>query len=134
MTTHIESTTQDHEQIRWSLQYFAVTNNFKSPGPAELILDRANNEFGFIYRLEPGIAVMAQFPDTDEPVHFAVSKLKAACLRSGASCKKICILMGHMQLDLMFTAATAAADFMQLLGRLVTKVGNLHFEIYEAPS
>jgi len=126
--------TQDHETVTWSLQFFAVTNEFKSPGPAELILDRANNEFGFIYKRGPGIATMAQHPDTDEPIYFAVSKVRAAYSRSGASCKKICILMGHVQLDLMFTAANAAADFMQLLGRLVKKVGNEYFELFEASS
>ncbi|KAF2845197.1 hypothetical protein T440DRAFT_282342 [Plenodomus tracheiphilus IPT5] len=126
--------TSDQDSMTWPLTAFAITNEFKSTSRAELILDRANNEFGLIYALEPGTAVVAQFPDSDEPVYFAVSKIRAACLRTGTSCKKICILMAHFQLDLAFATGQGVSDFMQVLGRLITKVGNEHFEIYEAAS
>ncbi|KAH9869228.1 hypothetical protein IAQ61_006433 [Plenodomus lingam] len=118
----------------WALASFAVTNCFKSPSCADLVLDRANNEFGLVYTLEPGTMVMAQWPETDEPVYFAATKILAACLRTSTSCKKICLLLAHYQLDLVFETANGAADFTQLLGRLVTKVGNQRFEIYEATS
>ncbi|KAH9864574.1 hypothetical protein J1614_010509 [Plenodomus biglobosus] len=134
MMPRVGTMTSSHEPITWALTYFAITNEFKSPGGAELFLDRANNEFGLVYPLKHNTVVMAQFPDTDEPIHFAVSRIKAACLRTNTSCRKICVLMAHFQLDLMFATADSAAEFVQLLGRLVTKVGNEYFKIYEATS
>ena len=134
MAPPITSITGDHQSISWQLQSFAVSNDFKSPGEAKLLLDRANSEFGIIYQTAPGVVVMAQFPDTDEPVYFQVSRVRAACTRLNTTCKKVCVLMQHLQLDLIFTTADYAADFLQSLGRLATKVGNLYFEVYEAPS
>ncbi|KAI8938999.1 hypothetical protein NX059_004843 [Plenodomus lindquistii] len=134
MKSRNETPINVNESAIWPLTSFAILNEFKSPGRAELILDRGNSEFGLIHRQDTSTAVMAQCPDTDDPVFFAVAKIRAACLRTGISCKKICILMAHFQLDLVFTVASGAADFMQLLGQLATKVGNEGFEIYEAAS
>jgi histone acetyltransferase HTATIP len=134
MVTSISSIINDHESVVWPIQSFAVSNNFKSPGPAQLLLDRANAELGLVYQTAPGVAVMAQFPDTDEPVYFQVSKARAACTRFNNTCRKVCILMQHFQLDLVFTTGAHAADFLQRLGRIATKVGNLHFEVHEAAS
>lgn len=77
---------------------------------------------------------MAQFPDSDEPIFFQVSRTRAACSREGQTCKKVCVLIQHMQIDLEFATADHASDFMHTLGRLATKVGNLEFEVYEAQS
>ncbi|KAF1848313.1 histone acetyltransferase MYST2 [Cucurbitaria berberidis CBS 394.84] len=121
MAPSITSIAEEDQSVSWSLQSFAVSNDFRSPGPANLLLDRANSEFGIIYQTAPGIATMAQFPDTDEPVYFQVSRA-------------LCVMMQHLQLNLVFTTADYAAEFLQLLGRLATKVGNSYFEIYEAPS
>ncbi|KAF1835042.1 hypothetical protein BDW02DRAFT_310501 [Decorospora gaudefroyi] len=123
-----------YKPVTWPIQSFAVSNDFRSPGPALLLLDRANAEFGLIYQTEPGIAVMAQFPDTEEPVYFQASKARAACTRFNNSCKKVCILMQHLQLDLTFMTGAHAADFLRRLGRIATRVGNLHFEVHEAAS
>lgn len=127
-------TTHEQHSVLWPLQWFGITNDFKSPGPALLMLDRANSEFGLLYEIGNGKAAMAQFPDTDEPVFFQVSRARAACSRFNASCKKVCVLMPHFQLDLQFTKSAHASDFLQMLGRLATKVGNVYFEVYEGPS
>ncbi|KAF1939606.1 histone acetyltransferase MYST2 [Clathrospora elynae] len=134
MASSITSISQDHESTVWPVQSFVISNDFKSSGPASLLLDRANSEFGLMYHTGPGVVVMAQFPDNDEPVYFQVSKTRAACTRFNNTCKKVCILMQHCQLDLHFTTGTHAAEFLQMLGRLATKVGNLYFEVHEAPS
>ena len=128
------SITTDHESVMWPIQSFAISNDFVCPGPVQLVLDRANAELGLVYQTSPSISVMAQFPDTEEPVYFQVSKARAACTRFNNSCKKVCILMQHFQLDLVFATGAHAADFLQRLGRIATKVGNLHFEVHEAAS
>lgn len=125
---------EEHEPIIWPVQSFTVDQDFKSPHPAHLILDRANSEFGLIYQIAPRVAIMAQFPDNDEPVFFQVSRTRAACSREGQTCKKVCVLVQHLQIDLEFATADNASDFMHMLGRLATKVGNLEFEVYEAQS
>jgi histone acetyltransferase HTATIP len=125
MVPSISSITPDHESIIWPIASFAVSNDFQSSRPAHLLLDRANAELGLIYQTGPGTAVMAQFPDTDEPIYFQVSKARAACTRFNNTCKK---------LDLVFTTGANAADLLQRLGRIATKVGNLHFDVHEAAS
>ncbi|KAF2819524.1 hypothetical protein CC86DRAFT_362358 [Ophiobolus disseminans] len=127
-------TFEEHESIIWPVQSFTVDRNFKSPHPAHLLLDRANSEFGIIYQILPMVAVMAQFPDSDEPIFFQVSRTRAACSREGQTCKKVCVLIQQLQIDLEFSSADHASDFMHTLGRLATKVGNLEFEVYEAQS
>jgi len=134
MAVGTTSLADGHQPVSWPLQCFAISNDFKSQHPAALLLDRANAEFGLLYRKDPGTADMAQFPDTDEPVYFQVSKARAACSRFNNSCKKVCVLMQQFQLDLYFTTGAHAADFLQMLGRTATKVGNLDFEVYEGPS
>jgi histone acetyltransferase HTATIP len=124
----------EHQSVFWPLQSFTVDNDFKSPHPAQLFLDRANSEFGLIYQIAPGVVVMAQFPDTDEPVYFQVSRARAVCSRLSSTCKKVCVLMQHFQIDLEFRTSDQASGFLQSLGRLATKVGNLYLEIYEAAS
>lgn len=128
------SLSNEYGSVTWPLKSFAISDDFKSPGSAQLLLDRANSEFGLIYQTEPGVAVMAQFPDTDEPVFFQVSKARAVCTRFNKSCKKVCVLMQHLQIDLNFTTGVDADDFLHTLSRLATKVGNLHFEVHEAAS
>jgi histone acetyltransferase HTATIP len=134
MVPSISSITPDHESIIWPIASFAVSNDFQSSRPAHLLLDRANAELGLIYQTGPGTAVMAQFPDTDELIYFQVSKARAACTRFNNTCKKVCILMQHFQLDLVFTTGANAADLLQRLGRIATKVGNMHFDVHEAAS
>ncbi|KAG9389324.1 hypothetical protein A1F94_002217 [Pyrenophora tritici-repentis] len=124
----------EHASVIWPIQSFAVSNDFKSPRPASLLLDRANSEFGILYETEPGVSVMAQFLDTEEAVYFQVFKVRAACTRFNNTCKKVCVLMQHFQLDLHFTIVAHAAEFLQKLARTATKVSNLHFEVHEAVS
>lgn len=124
----------EHESIIWSVQSFTADHDFKSTHPAHLVLDRANSEFGLIYEIAPRVAVMAQFPDSDELIFFQVSQTRAACSREGQTCKKVCVLVQHLQIDLEFATADDASDFLHMLGRLATKVGNLEFEVYEAQS
>ncbi|KAL7770947.1 hypothetical protein CFE70_000887 [Pyrenophora teres f. teres 0-1] len=128
------SVNDENASVIWPIQSFAVSNDFKSPGPAILLLDRANSEFGLIYETEPGVNVMAQFPDTGDAIYFQVFKVRAACTRFNNTCKKVCILMQHFQLDLHFTTGAHAADFIQKLARAATKVRNIHFEVHEAVS
>ncbi|CAA9957324.1 BTB domain containing protein [Pyrenophora teres f. maculata] len=128
------SVNDENASVIWPIQSFAVSNDFKSPGPAILLLDRANSEFGLIYETEPGVNVMAQFPDTGDAIYFQVFKVRAACTRFNNTCKKVCILMQHFQLDLHFTTGSHAADFIQKLARAATKVRNIHFEVHEAVS
>jgi histone acetyltransferase HTATIP len=92
----VPSITPDHESIMWPVQSFAVSNDFKSTGPAHVLLDRANAELGLIYQIGSGTASMATFPDTDEPIYFQVSKARAACTRFNNTCKKVCISMQHL--------------------------------------
>jgi histone acetyltransferase HTATIP len=134
MTTALTTISNDHESATWAIQSFAILNDFKSLCPATLLLDRANNEFGLVYQTAPGVAVIAQFADTDEPIYFQVSKVRAACTRYNNTCKKVCVLMQHFQLDLVFATSADVADFLQRLGHLAIKVGNLYFEIHEAAS
>lgn len=129
----IHTITDDHMSISWPLDYFAITNELKS-GPATLLLDRANSEFGVMLHNGPGTTVLAKFPDTEEPVYFQVSKARSACSRFNTSCKKVCVLMQNFQLDLLFSTSAHASDFLQVLGRLATKIGNLYFEVYDGPS
>jgi histone acetyltransferase HTATIP len=124
----------EHSSISWPLQSFAISNDFKSPNPAQLLLDRANAEFGLVYPAGPGIIMMAQFPDTNEPVFFQVSKARAVCTRFNATCKKVCVLMQHLQIDLHFTSIADAVEFLDTLRRIATKIGNIHFEVHEAAS
>lgn len=133
MTSSVTSL-DEQGPITWLIQSFTVSHDVKSSGPAQLVLDRANSEFGLVYQTEPGVAVMAQFPDTEEPVFFQVSKARAVCTRFNNSCKKVCILMPHMQIDLYFTTSADAGDFVHALGRIATMVGNSYFEVHEAAS
>jgi histone acetyltransferase HTATIP len=123
----------DHEPVSWPVQSFTVDHDFKSPSPAYLLLDRANAAFDLFYHVAAGVGVMAQLPD-NEPVYFEVSGTRAACSRPSQTCKKVCVLMQHSQIDLEFATSDHAGDFLQSLGRLATKVGNLNFEIFEAQS
>lgn len=134
MSPTTDSAANEHQSIIWPVQSFTVDREFKSPSAAHLLLDRANSEFGLIYQIAPRVAIMAQFPDNDEPVFFQVSRTRAACTRPGQTCKKVCVLVQHLQIDLEFTTSDHASDFMQSLGRLATKVGNLEFDVYEAQS
>jgi histone acetyltransferase HTATIP len=134
MATSLTTISNDYESTTWALQSFAILNDFKSPDPATLLLDRANDELGLMYQTAPGVAVMAQFSDTDEPIYFQVSKVRAACTRFNSTCKKVCVLMQHFQLDLVFATSADVTDFLQRLRHLATKVGNLYFEVYEAAS
>lgn len=123
----------EHEPITWPIRTFVVDHDFTSPSNAYLLLDRVNAEFGLFYHIAAGVGTMAQLPD-NEPVYFEVSRCRAACSRPGQSCKKVCVLMQHTQIDLKFSTSDHALDFMRSLGRLATKVGNLDFEVFEAPS
>jgi hypothetical protein len=44
------------------------------------------------------------------------------------------VLTQHIQIDMEFRHNEDASDFLQCMGCLATKVGNLYFEIYEAAS
>lgn len=134
MTPPISPIYDEYASIVWPVQSFAISNDFKSPGPARLLLDRANAEFGLIYETGPGVSVMAQFPDTEEPIYFQVSKARAACTRFNQKCQKVCVLMQHIQLDLHFTTNAHASEFLQKFARTATKVGNLHFEVHDTGS
>jgi histone acetyltransferase HTATIP len=123
----------DHNPITWPIQSFTVDHDFKSPSHAYLLLDRANSEFGLFYHIAAGVGTMAQTPE-DEPIYFQVSSTRAACSRSGQTCKKVCILLRTLQIDLEFKTADHASDFLHSLRRLATKVGNLDFEVFEAQS
>jgi histone acetyltransferase HTATIP len=133
MAPDVSRTLLDHDPISWPIQSFTVDHDFKSADHAYLLLDRANAEFGLFYHIVAGVGVMAQFPD-NEPVYFAVAGCRAACSRPGQMCKKVCVMMQHFQIDLEFTTADHASDFLQSLGRLATKVGNMEFEVFEAQS
>ena len=133
MMASSNTVTNDHSSITWHVQSFAISNDFSSPGPAQLLLDHANAEFGLVYQTEPGVAVMTQFPDTDEPIFFQVSKARAACTRLDNEFKKVCVLMQHFQLDLHFETAHDASDFLLKLRRTAAEVGNLHFELHDVP-
>jgi histone acetyltransferase HTATIP len=126
-------TSSEHHAVTWPVQSFTLDHDFKSPSPAYLLLDRANAEFGLFYHIAAGVGHMAQASD-DEPIYFQVSSTRAACSRAGQTCKKVCVLVQHYQLDLEFAAADHASDFLHSLGRLATKVGNLNFEVFEAQS
>jgi hypothetical protein len=123
----------DHTSLTWPIYSFTINHTFKSLSPASVLLDRATSEFGIFYPLAAGTAVMAQHPD-DEPVYFSVSSTRAACSRPGQTCKKVCVLVHEVQLDLEFGTADAAANFLHTLGRLATKVGTMGFEVFEAQS
>ncbi|KAF2134565.1 histone acetyltransferase MYST2 [Dothidotthia symphoricarpi CBS 119687] len=129
-------TTEGHKSVYWPIQSFAVGNDFKSQPEilTHLLLDRANCEFGLLYPLDSGVAIMAQFPDNDEPIYFQVSGVCAASFRCNNTCKKVCILMQNFQIDLEFTLAEHAQDFLQTLEQLATKLGNLYFQVYEVPN
>lgn len=126
---------EEHESVCWPLQSFAVNNDFKSQPETltHLLLDRANSEFGLIHQLGDGLAIVAQFPDTDEPVFFQVLRACAAGSRSNNTCKKVCVLMQNFQIDLEFTASESAQAFLQTLERLARMVGNIYFKVYEIP-
>jgi hypothetical protein len=133
MAADVSRTLLDHEPISWPIQSFTVDHDFKSADRAYLLLDRANAEFGLFYHIAAGAGVMAQLHD-NEPVYFEVSRCRAACSRPGQTCRKVCVLMQHFQIDLEFATADHASDFLQSLGRLATKVGNMVFEVFEAQS
>ncbi|KAF2028755.1 histone acetyltransferase MYST2 [Setomelanomma holmii] len=124
----------EHQSVIWPVQSFTVDHEFKSPAPAHLLLDRANSEIGLIYQIAPRVAVLAKLPDSDDPIFIRVSATRAACSREGNSCKKVCVLLEHMQIDLEFTTADDASVFLHTLGRLATRVGNLKFDVFEAQS
>jgi hypothetical protein len=123
----------EHEPITWPIRSFVVDHDFTSPSNAYLLLDRANAEFGLFFHIAAGVGTIAQLLD-DEPVYFEVSRCRAACSRPGLSCKKVCVLMQNTQIDLEFSTADHASNFMQILRRLATKVGNMEFAVFEAPS
>jgi hypothetical protein len=133
MAHKMEHHLEDHAPITWPIQSFTVDHDFKSPSYAYMLLDRANSGFGLFYHIAPGTGVMAQTPE-NEPIYFQVSSTRAACSRPGQTCKKVCILLQAVQIDLEFTTADHASDFLHSLGRLASKVGNLDFEVFEAQS
>jgi len=133
MLPSVNTIVDEYVSVIWPVQSFEISDH-KSPGPARLLFDRANAEFGLIYENGPGISVMAKFPDTEDAIYFQVSKVRAACTRFNNTCKKFCVLAQNFQLDLHFTTNTHASEFLQKLARTATKVGNLHFEVHEAAS
>jgi histone acetyltransferase HTATIP len=133
MGSGLANVLEEHHSITWPVTSFTVDHDFKSANHAYLLLDRANSEFGLFYHIAPGVGLMAQLTD-DEPIYFQISRMRAACSRPGQTCKKVCVLMQHYQIDLEFTTADHASDFLHSLGRLATKVSNLSFEVFEAQS
>jgi histone acetyltransferase HTATIP len=133
MASGLSNVLEEHHSVTWPVTSFTVDHDFKSPNHAFLLLDRANSELGLFYHIAPGVGLMAQLTD-NEPVYFQVSSIRAACSRPGQTCKKVCVLMQHSQIDLEFTTSDHASDFLHSLGRLATKVGNLSFEVFEAQS
>ena len=125
---------REHSSVSWPVQSFAIRNDFKSPDPGHVLLDRANAEFGLVYQSNPGVAEMAQFPDTGEPIFFQASKARAICTRFNNTCKKVSVLMQYIQIDLEFMTSADARDFADKFGRITSKVGNLQFEVHEAAS
>lgn len=134
MNSPVTPVVDEHGAISWPVQSFSIRKDFESQEPAYLLLDRANAEFGLIHEASPGVAVMARFPDTGEPVFFQASKARAICTRFNNTCKKVSVLLQYMQIDLHFKASADASDFVDTIRRLAFKTGNLQFELHEAAS
>jgi histone acetyltransferase HTATIP len=121
---------ENNTSIGWPLRSIAVDNKVVRFS-VYLLLDRANSEFGVIYYPQPGVAVLVTGSETDEPIYFAVSKIRGACARFSGTCKKVCVQMQGSQIDFEFTLSGDASDFVKQLGILATKVHNVYFEFFE---
>ena len=117
----------------WPLRSVAVNNKVAHAPSAHLLLDCANSEFGVVQYTQPRVAVLAMHSENNDAIYFAMSKALGACSRFSSICKKVCVQADSSQLDFEFTSGDDAAEFVQQMGMLVTKVHNTHFEFYEGP-
>ncbi|OAG15152.1 hypothetical protein CC77DRAFT_1080363 [Alternaria alternata] len=124
------TSTEDLQPLIWLLQSFTFGKDQKTTGPADLFLDRANAEFGFIRYSAHNVAAILRFPDTDEPMYFQAEGVPAAAWRE--KCKKVCDLFQHLQLDLEFASPDLDRSFLDMLGDIMLAAGN-QFYTYEVP-
>ncbi|KAL6707840.1 hypothetical protein ACN47E_003740 [Coniothyrium glycines] len=125
------ASSEEYHRKTWRLQSFAVEKNAKSVSPGQLMLDRANAEFGIIRNTHQGVHVVVRFPDTNEPVYFAAKDVRAAAWRE--KCKKVSVLLQYIQVDLEFRLHDCARSFLDGLEDLTLAVGNHFFYSYEVP-
>jgi len=129
MASTLNLTPDEHSAIAWPLQSFGL-GDFIPSGTCELHLDRANSEFGLLYRLEASAAIVAQFAENDEPVYFHASWALAACHRPNGHCRKVTVLLPNYQVDMEFDHPGHAQTFVATLKALATNA----FTIYEVPA
>lgn len=132
MTESLTSTVEEHQTVSWPLRSFAIDKDSQLAGPADLFLDRANGEFGFIRYTSLAVATVVQFPDTSEPVFFQVNGARAAAWRPKS--RKISILFQYLQIDLEFNLPEHARGFLCVLQDLILAAGNHFFSSYEVPT
>lgn len=130
MTPTIALGTEERHPVTWALQSFTINHEYKSTGPSQLYLDRANGEFGITSHASLAITTLAQFPD-DEPIYFEGKGARAASWRS--KCKKISLLFQHLQIDLDFTSVDQAHGFLHVVEDIAMAAGNNFFYSYDVP-
>jgi hypothetical protein len=101
-----------------------VDDTFDKP---ELVLDRANGEFGIVFKSGLGTAKMAHCTN-DTPAHFQVSSAVSACYGSpgsktapkanAKSGSKLAVLLKDGQIDFHFTSLEDMQDFLWALKEL----------------
>jgi histone acetyltransferase HTATIP len=121
---------EEHHPVAWALQSFTVNHEYKSTGPSQLYLDRANGEFGIVSQALLAITTLAQYPD-DDPIYFEGKGARAASWR--AKCKKVSLLFQHAQVDLEFASIEQAHSFLHMVEDIAMAAGNKFFYSYDVP-
>jgi len=122
-------TTEDNQTVSWSLQEFAVGQDFNSTNPTVLFVDRATQEFGIVFFNSESAAAFEMFPDTHEPVFFPAKDALAACWHGKS--KKISILYPGTQVNLGFHSAGEARNFLDVFEDATVTTQNVSFCTHE---
>lgn len=125
----VTSTGEDHESVSWYLVEFVFGKDLTVEDHTTIFVDRATHEFGFVFYPDE-VAVVAQFPDTDEPAFFSAKDALAACWHS-KSRKVTILLLQQIQISLKFSTSSEARAFLDAFEDAAATAHNMSFSTYE---
>lgn len=97
-----------------------------------LALDRTHSEFALVTPLKSGITTIEKWADDNSPILFEAATVHSACYQRDED-RKVAILTPDWQVDLVFTSASLAYEFMDVLERRARAEGNNGFVISDIP-
>ncbi|OAL45050.1 hypothetical protein IQ07DRAFT_232852 [Pyrenochaeta sp. DS3sAY3a] len=122
----------DSDRNSWPVLSFAVNHAIVS-SPAMLALDRTHSEFALVTPLTSGFTTIEEWADDDGPIFFEAATVHSAGFQHGED-RKVAILTPDWQVDLVFTSANLAHNFMDALELHARAQGNNGFMISNIPS